>query len=95
MCEGHDFCESKEDIREWLRGKFILLLYNQIRFESGQYFYDAAVKESRLQYIPVSSQVRQIIPHKVQKTQLELQDYDSIMLDEWTKIDMNVLHIFQ
>ena len=39
-------------------------------------------------YIPVSSQVRQIIPHKISQTNLELQDYDTIMLDAVTRIDM-------
>ena len=28
MCEGKSICESKENIREWLKGKYILLLYN-------------------------------------------------------------------
>lgn len=28
FCEGHDYCETPEKIREWLRGKYILLLYN-------------------------------------------------------------------
>ena len=28
MCEGADYCESEENIREWLRHKYIVLLYN-------------------------------------------------------------------
>lgn len=28
MCEGLPNCESKETIREWLRGKYIVLIYN-------------------------------------------------------------------
>ena len=28
MCEGRPDCESVEATREWLRGKFIILLYN-------------------------------------------------------------------
>ena len=39
------------------------------------------IKESRISYIPVSSQVKNIIPHKVQHTHLNLQDYDTIQLD--------------
>ena len=31
MCEG-DGCESEDNIKEWLKGKFIVLLYNQIVF---------------------------------------------------------------
>ena len=28
MCEGKPICEDKEDIIEWLKGKYILILYN-------------------------------------------------------------------
>ena len=74
-----------------MRRKFIVLLYNQIRFETNRYFYDSAVKEAKLAYIPISSQVRQIIPHKISQTNLELQDYDTIMLDSVTLIPMTGL----
>ena len=42
------------------------------------------IKESRISYIPVSSQVKNINPYKVQLTHLNLQDYESIQLDNWT-----------
>ena len=42
-------------------------------------------------YIPVSSQTRQLIPFKIAQTELELQDHDSIMLDEVTKLEMSGL----
>lgn len=29
MCEGEDYCESKEDIKKWLANKFIVLIHNQ------------------------------------------------------------------
>lgn len=28
ICEGHSYCESKENIKQWLSGKFIVVLYN-------------------------------------------------------------------
>ena len=28
MCEGADYCESEENIREWLKRKYIVILYN-------------------------------------------------------------------
>ena len=55
MCEGRADCESEASTREWLRGKYILLLYNQIRFDTNNYFYESAVSESSLAYIPISS----------------------------------------
>ena len=42
--------------------------------------------ESRIAYIPISSQNREVISYKIQKTDLELQDYDIIMLDDLTKL---------
>ena len=32
MCEGHDYCKTRDEIRDWLSGKYIVLLYNQVRF---------------------------------------------------------------
>ena len=37
MCEGHDYCESEENIREWLKQKFVVLLYNQKTFGLDQF----------------------------------------------------------
>ena len=64
MCEG-DGCESEENIREWLKRKYIAIIYNHIRFDSEAYFENSRVAESRLAYIPISSQVREIISYKV------------------------------
>ena len=89
-CEG-DGCESKENIREWLKRKYIVILYNQIRFDSTKYFKDSRVAESRIAYIPISSQNREVISYKIQKTNLELQDNDVIMLDELTLTDFEDL----
>jgi len=40
--------------------------------------------ESRISYIPISTQVRNINPFKVQQTTTKLQDYDTVELDDWT-----------
>lgn len=47
MCLGEG-CESEENIREWLKGKYIVIIYNQIRFDSQQFFMDSRVAEARL-----------------------------------------------
>ena len=91
MCEGKPICESKEKIREWISGKYIVILHNQIRFAPERYFESSRVKESRLTYIPVSSQVSNIHPYKVQQTHLRLQDYDSMQLDDWTELEIEGL----
>ena len=65
MCEGEDYCESKEDILQWLSGKFVILLYNQIRFDPNRFKQAARLKESRIDYIPINSQMRTITPYKI------------------------------
>mmetsp|Transcript_10769 Transcript_10769/g.13475 ORF Transcript_10769/g.13475 Transcript_10769/m.13475 type:complete len:260 (+) Transcript_10769:65-844(+) len=55
MCSGHSYCKSKDEIREWISGLYIVLLYNNIRFKSESYFDESMVREARLLYIPVSS----------------------------------------
>ena len=57
MCQGHEECKTEEEIRKWLKRKYILLLYNQIRFETEGYFDEAAKKESRVLYFPINTQV--------------------------------------
>ena len=47
---------------------------------------DAEIRESRINYIPVSSQTRNINPYKIVQTHLELQDYEAIQLDDWTEM---------
>ena len=47
---------------------------------------DAKITESRISYIAVSSQTRNISPFKVVQTHLELQDYEAIQLDDWTEM---------
>ena len=62
MCEGHDYCKTEREIRDWLSGKYIVLLYNQVRFKTEEFGSDSLVKEGRIMYIPVSSQIRELIP---------------------------------
>ena len=58
MCSGHDYCKSKDEIRDWISGMYIVLLYNQVRFDSEEVWENSKIKESRILYIPVSSQTR-------------------------------------
>ena len=58
MCEHETYCESKEKIKQWLSGKYIVLLYNQIRFEPQEFLEKSKIEESRISWIPISSQVR-------------------------------------
>lgn len=37
MCEGKSICKSESEIREWLSGKYIVLLHNQVRFKTEDF----------------------------------------------------------
>ena len=37
MCLNKSYCKSPEQILNFVRGKFLLLLHNQIRFDSEKY----------------------------------------------------------
>jgi len=57
MCEGGEAngCETEADTREWLKRKFIVIMYNHKRFLTEGFFDDATINESKLFYIPISS----------------------------------------
>ena len=85
MCEpGVGECAEKDEILKWLQNKYIVMLYNQIVFDQEGYFTDSLQEEARIVYIPISSQTRTLTQFKLSQTHLELQDYDQIMLGDWT-----------
>ena len=55
MCKGYNYCKSEQEIRDWLSGKFIVVLYNQMRFKTDEFGSESVIKEARIQYIPISS----------------------------------------
>ena len=55
MCQGKKKCKSEEEIKNWLAGKYIVILYNQVRFKTDKLGSSALIKEARIKYIPVSS----------------------------------------
>ena len=55
MCTGHTYCKKEWEIKAWLKRKFIVILHNQMRFDTQIYGIAAVVKESRIIYRAVSS----------------------------------------
>ena len=58
MCKGKSICRTESEIRKWLSNKYIILVYNQIVFQRDEFGQNAAKKEARLLYVPISSQLR-------------------------------------
>jgi len=55
MCEGESYCKTRQEITDWLSGKYIVLLHNQVRFKTDDFGTERLVREARIIYIPVSS----------------------------------------
>ena len=53
-CSGSDDCKSEEEIEEFLRGAYVMVLYNQIRFDGSRFHEDAILPESRVKWMPIS-----------------------------------------
>ena len=53
-------CKTQDQITDWLKGKYILVLSNNERFiNTANLFEDDIARYSRIDWIPISSQVRE------------------------------------
>ena len=86
LCRGEaNNCYDTDTIKDWLDDKFIVLLYHQARFEPNEFFDKTKLTESIIHYIPISSQVRQRVPIKVQQQEAFVQDFKSANFETWTR----------
>ena len=86
-CHDRSDCKSEAEIDAYLRNKYLIFFYNQIRFDSRHYGKASIVPESRLNWVQVNTQVQQTIPFKISSTQLYLQDHTFVNLDDLTELD--------
>ena len=86
-CRDRPDCKSDAEITAYFRGTYILMYYNQIRFDSRKYFEESVVLESSVEWIKVNSQIQTVQPFKVSKTQLLLQDHRFFDLDSLTELE--------
>lgn len=54
-CHDRLDCKSDVEITAYLRDKFLILMHNEVRFDSNKYGSEAIIQESRLQWIPVNT----------------------------------------
>ena len=83
-------CKSEDDIKKFLRNKYVLLLYNQVRFDSNFYGQEAIRRESQIKWITINTQIQMSSPYTLSQTQLFLQD-QAINLDDLTELDDNTI----
>ena len=85
-CQGHDYCKTDEQITQFLKGKYLLLLHNQIRFDPELYGIESIIRESRIKWISISTQMQQEFPFVVTMSELQLQDL-ALDLDSITELE--------
>lgn len=68
-------CQDDQTILKWLRRKFIITYANQRRFVIEKFdVEEKIIEESRTNWIPINSQIREEIVFKLKMTDLLLQD---------------------
>ena len=67
-------CKTDDEVKEWLKRKFILTYANSIRFRLELFNSAKIVKESRTTWIPINTQYREEKVFMSQVTYAELQD---------------------
>ena len=85
-CLGKDYCKSEEEINQFMLDKYLLMLNNQIRFDSTLFGSESIIMESRISWFRVSAFVQYDYPFKVQRTEVLLQDKIAD-LDEITQLN--------
>ena len=67
-------CHSDEEITEFLKRKFIIMLNNQERFQAHKFDETRIVKEAKFTWFAIKSSDRQEVVQKIKVSKLELQD---------------------
>ena len=89
-------CKSEEEISQWLKRKFIVILENQTRFDNVNYEKDESyqkgriVEESKIKWVGISSTQRQELANNLKITDVELQDSQIISLNEITLTNITI-----
>lgn len=85
-------CATDEELQNWIRRKFLIVLENQTRFQNAAYetheelHEGRIVRESRIKWVPIYSNLvmRTEIANYIRITDIFLQDMRFIHLDEAT-----------
>ena len=86
-------CHSSENITEFLRQRYIIVYQNQIRFAAAEYDSERIVPEGKLVWYQIESQKKSIITHKVQISNLSLQDLRYMHVGPLTELETTIFNI--
>ena len=86
-------CYSDEKITDFLRQRYIIVYQNQVRFQTSEYDSERIVPEGKIVWFPIESLQRSIVSHKVQVTNLQLQDQRHVHIGELSELDDTIFNI--
>ena len=67
-------CKSPEQIEEFLRDKYILLVYNEIVFNTTGYGDERISKRSKLEWIKLGTQNKRVAPYEMINAYTDVQE---------------------
>ena len=54
-CQGQDYCASDEEIKSFLKSKFLTVLHNEIIFDANSFGEDSIIAQSTLKYYRINT----------------------------------------
>ena len=91
-CHDKDYCMPDEQIESFLTEKYLLLVNNQIRFDSEKLDEESIVAEATTRWFMIDKTHLQTIWLEIIKTRLRLQDF-LISFDDLTELEAD--HLFK
>lgn len=67
-------CKEEQEIKNWLKRKFVLTVYNSKRFVLEEFDENKVKLEARTNWLPVNSQIRVETIFKIHTERLSLKD---------------------
>ena len=83
---GDPFCWPQKNITDHLRGKYLLILVNEVVFDNAAFGAESIVRQSNMIWRRVNPHFTETTPFKVSQKSLELQDL-LLDLDAFTVLE--------
>ena len=71
-CHGRDDCRPDAEIDDFFRGKYLVVIHNQRKFDHDNFEEESIITESILTWISISSQVRMMTPYLITRSEAYL-----------------------
>lgn len=93
-CNERDDCKTDAEIKKFLSDKYLLILANEVWFDTGKYGESSINRTSKLRWKRFNTNFAETIPFKLSRTSLELQDM-FVDFDELTELSDSSIFEFE